>query len=109
MVTVVFRKDSLNRLSSVSARGHSEWSQTGNDVVCAAVSAILQTARLGLEEVVPARLTVSQRRGTMVLRWDENMRDDPALNAILRTAELSLRQIAGQYPQQVLVRSEAQT
>lgn len=106
MVRVIFRKDSLGRFSSISAQGHTEWSRSGTDIVCAAVSAILQAARLGLEEVARVRLNVTQHGGTMVLRWDENARDDPALHAILRSAELSLTQIAAQYPRHAFVRSE---
>ncbi len=109
MVEVIFRKDSRLRLSSVSAHGHTEWSASGTDIICAAVSAILQAARLGVEQVAAVPLSVTQHEGTIELRWEESARDDPALRAIVRTAELSLAQIADQYPEHVLVRSEPQT
>ncbi len=108
MVTVTFGRDSRQRLSSVFAVGHTDWSENGTDIVCAAVSAILQAARLGLEQVARVPLRVSQDAGTLALSWDEGARDNPSLDVIVRTAEVSLAQISAQYPQHVAVRSELQ-
>jgi uncharacterized protein YsxB (DUF464 family) len=108
MVTITFYKDRAERYSMLRAHGHTGWSQAGSDIVCAAVSAILQAARLGLEEVAHVQLSVTQHDGTMLLGWDETSRDHAALNTILRAAELSLKQIAQQYPEHVRLRSEPQ-
>lgn len=37
--------------SSIKIKGHAEYAEHGKDIVCAAVSAILQTAQLGLSEI----------------------------------------------------------
>jgi hypothetical protein len=42
MVTVLFHEDSRGRLSSILAEGHAGWADAGEDIVCAAVSAILR-------------------------------------------------------------------
>lgn len=109
MLEVTFRRDSLDRLSSLFATGHAESGDFGEDVVCAAVSAILQAARLGLTAHAKVQLDVEQRSGEMSLRWPESERDNPAVQAIVATAELSIRQIASQYPGHVkaLTRPEA--
>lgn len=101
MVTVTFYEDSLHRLSSFAASGHADFGEHGDDIVCAAVSALLQAARLGLEEHARVPLEVEQEAGTMRLTIPERHRDDAAVRAILATAELSVRQIASQYPQHV--------
>lgn len=110
MVEVIFRRDSRNRLSSVFASGHVEIAETSSDeysLICAAVSAILQAARLGLESHLNLPLEVSQQRGDLSMRWPESAREDERLLAIVETARLATAQIAAQYPQHVRVKEEA--
>jgi len=101
MVTVIFSKDSRQRLSSVFATGHAGWADHGDDIVCAAVSAILQAARLGLEAYAKVDLNLAQQEGDLRFEVPEGRRDDEAVKAILATAQLAVQQIARQYPQHV--------
>lgn len=106
MVHVTFYRDSRQRLSSVFSSGHVEIAESSSaeySLVCAAVSAILQAARLGLAEHVGTPLDATQRRGEMTLGWPEASRDDARLIAIVRTAELATEQIARQYPEHVRI------
>jgi len=109
MVEVVFHRDSRNRLSSIFARGHAEFADESDDVVCAAVSAILQAARLGLEEHAGIALEAHQRSGDFSIRWPTQHRDDPAVRAIVATAELAIAQIARQYPAHVTCNTGRET
>jgi uncharacterized protein YsxB (DUF464 family) len=109
MLNVTFRRDSRNRLSSVFASGHVEIDESSSDeysLVCAAVSAILQAARLGLEAHVKLPLDVTQRSGDLSMRWPHSSRDDERVAAIMETARLATEQIARQYPQHVRVEEE---
>jgi uncharacterized protein YsxB (DUF464 family) len=101
VVEVTFFRDSQDRLSSVFAQGHAGFDEHGQDIVCAAVSAILQALRLGLETYAGIPLVAEQEPGELCLRWPENARDDAALRAIVTTAELSIERIGEQYPEQV--------
>ncbi len=101
MVEVTFYRDSRDRLSSVFARGHADFAEHGQDIVCAAVSAILQAVRVGLETYAGIPLDAEQEPGELHLRWPDSARDDAALRAIVTTAELSIERIAEQYPEQV--------
>jgi len=105
MLEVIFFRDSRKRLSSVFAGGHAGAGEHGSDVVCAAVSAVLQAARLGLEEHAGVPLEVRQRSGELQITWPENARQDAAVEAIVATAELAVRQIAAQHPDHVGVKS----
>lgn len=108
MVEVVFQRDSRNRLSSIFADGHAEFAVDADDLVCAAVSAILQAARLGLEEYAGVALETRQRSGQFFIRWPSKQRDDERVRAIAATAELSIRQLARQYPEHVRCSSRPQ-
>ncbi|HEY8313916.1 MAG TPA: ribosomal-processing cysteine protease Prp [Candidatus Baltobacteraceae bacterium] len=109
MLEVTFCRDSHDRLSSLFATGHADAAEPGEDVVCAAVSAILQAARLGLEAHARIQLEVVQRAGDMSLQWPQAARDDASVQAIVATAELAIRQIAKQYPAHVRALTRSQT
>jgi uncharacterized protein len=98
VLEVRFRRDSRNRLSSVSSTGHAEQGEPGEDIACAAVSALLQAAWVGLTDV--AHVTVSGRRrkkGDFLMAWPAESRDRDDVRAIVATAELAIEQIAKQY------------
>ncbi len=102
-IEVRIRKDGRNRLSSFLATGHAGWAESGADVVCAAVSTVLQAAWLGLSEVARVDIDASKENGRMTLAWPERSRDDAAVRAIVATAALSVERIAAQYPDHVRV------
>ena len=109
MVEVVFYRDSRNRLSSIFARGHAEFADENDDVVCAAVSAIVQAARLGLEDYARVTLEARQDKGDFSIRWPDESRDDECVRAIVATAELAIAQIARQYPEHVACNTGRET
>ncbi|MBD5655414.1 MAG: ribosomal-processing cysteine protease Prp [Candidatus Eremiobacteraeota bacterium] len=101
MVRVHIRKDSRERLSSFLATGHAGWADSGEDVVCAAVSTMLQTAWLGLSEIAKIDVRGSRGNGRLELKWPPERRDDPGVLAIVATAALAVERIAMQYPDHV--------
>jgi uncharacterized protein YsxB (DUF464 family) len=112
VVEVTFYRDGRERLSRFFASGHVEIPESSSDeysLVCAAVSAVLQAARAGLEEYVKIDTGAQMRKGHLDVRVSENKRDDAAVVAILHTAEIAIEQIARQYPQHVRVTRTAQT
>jgi uncharacterized protein YsxB (DUF464 family) len=99
VLTVTFHRDGRDRVCAISARGHVRYAVETDDVVCAAASAILQAARLGLERYAGIALDATQK--PFRLAWPEARRDDEALRAIVATAELSIEQLARQYPEHI--------
>lgn len=112
MFEVTFYRDAADRPAGFSARGHAELADPGEDIVCAAVSGILQAARLGLEQHADAVATATQSPGKLDLELREERRNLESVAAIVATAELAVEQIARQYPEHVRlkrVRPEAST
>jgi uncharacterized protein YsxB (DUF464 family) len=109
VVEVVFYRDSRKRLSSIFASGHADYAVDADDLVCAAVSAILQAARLGLERHARITLAARQQHGVLDLRWAAADRDDPRVRAIAATAELAIAELARQYPEHVRCSSRPQS
>jgi uncharacterized protein YsxB (DUF464 family) len=112
MFEVTFYRDGHARLSRFFASGHVEIAESSSDeysLVCAAVSAILQAARAGLEEHAHAAPRVEMRSGHLEVAIPASARGDAAVEAIVATAYLSIRQIARQYPQHVRVTETTET
>jgi len=97
VLEVRFRRDSRDRLSSVFSSGHAEQGEPGEDIACAAVSALLQAAWAGLTDVAGVNVTGHRRSGDLLMRWPADVRDRADVHAIVATAELAVEQIAKQY------------
>ncbi|HZY96080.1 MAG TPA: ribosomal-processing cysteine protease Prp [Candidatus Cybelea sp.] len=104
MLEVTFYRDSHGRVAGLRACGHADFAARGEDIVCAAASAILQAARLGLTEYAGANITPRQNPGELELTWSERDRDLESVRAIAATAELAIEQIAQRYPAHVRLR-----
>jgi hypothetical protein len=106
MLEVTLYRDQRNHLSGLSARGHTDFAEHGEDIVCAAVSAILQAARLGLEAYAGEGLDSRQKPGELGIDLDEGARAHESVQAILVTAELAVEHIARRYPDHVRLQHE---
>lgn len=107
MLVVTFYRDKRGRLSGLHARGHADFADQGKDIVCSAVSAILQAAHLGLREHARAVVAARQAPGELDLRLRSDQRDLESVGAILATAELAVDQIALRFPKHVRLVREA--
>ncbi len=106
MLDVTFYRDDLDRLSGLFASGHADFAEHGQDIVCAAVSAILLTARLGLERCAQIPIEAAQTPGELRLHWGAGYRDLESVRAIAATAELATEEIARRFPDHISVRRE---
>jgi len=103
VLTIKFRKDSRQRLSSVLAEGHAETAPAGEDLVCAAASVILQAAELGLSVYAELPEGTTERRddGYLAITIAPGDRDREDVMAILGTADLAIAQLSRQFPDAV--------
>ena len=85
-------------IAGFEIRGHSGYAQSGEDIVCAAISAISQTAVLGITEVlgIDAQCDANDEAGSLSLLLPEV--GDERAQAILETMAIGLSNIQQQYP-----------
>ena len=98
MTTItVFVKD--DRITGFRAKGHSGYAQRGEDIVCAAVSALTQTACMGLTELVKADAVISQKDGELRLEIPEGLEPEKRDKAelLLRMMLMGLRSVEKDY------------
>ena len=86
-------------ITGFSAKGHTGYAQAGEDVVCAAVSALTQTAYLGLNEYVGPDTRVSQKDGALRVTLPKELSPEKreAAELILGTMLLGLRSVKDNY------------
>ena len=88
-MTTVSVKKVNGRIVEIECDGHTGYGVQGEDIVCAAVSSIVQTAVLGILSVagVNANYEVNEERGYLKLTLPKNMTPSQAHDSevILRT------------------------
>lgn len=105
MITITVEHDSDDHIVAFAVRGHSGYAESGQDIVCAGVSALVQTTILGLQEIVGIDCAGRQEKGDLICRL-------PAIgqsaryqaDILLKTMLLGLTAIAEVYANYVQIR-----
>lgn len=86
------------KICGVKAQGHSGFAQSNSDIVCAAVSVLLQTLELGLTDVLGlnVKTCVDRKNALMELQWDV-CGESPEADVLSETIFRSLRETARSY------------
>ena len=87
----------------VLVSGHADAGPYGADIVCAAVSALVETWRLGFDQVLAGAARCRVRAGAAEFWWDAAA--DPQAEAVAATMVAGLRDLAESHPR--FVRFEA--
>ncbi len=101
MTAVTFFQNAQG-LVGFRAKGHSGYAEEGYDIVCAAVSALTQTAEAGIRKVAKARVktTLDEEKALLeVLVTETEPQPLYAARIILRTLEEGILDIEQQYPE----------
>ena len=81
-----------------SAEGHAEYAAEGQDIICAAVSAILQTAAFGLINYLELKPKISTQNGWLSCELNPKTAHDEQVQAILGAMLAGLRETIKEYP-----------
>ena len=95
---------------AVECDGHSDYAEHGMDIVCAALSSVVQTAVLGLMQVagIGVDYTVDEERGYLKATLPTNVTEKQAHDAdvILKTAYLGASDLYEQFSDYINVEVE---
>ena len=95
-ITVLYES---GRISGFEAEGHTGYADRDYDIVCAGVSALTQTAYLGIADIVGADVDIYQGDGVLRLKLAEGLSESQREKAelILGTMVAGLRSIEENY------------
>lgn len=77
-MTIVNIKRKNNHIFMVECDGHTFYGEKGEDIVCAALSSVVQTAVLGLMSVAKINIDFQrdEKRGYLKIQLPENLTDE---------------------------------
>ena len=88
--------------------GHANMGAYGEDLVCAAVSAVVQTAILGISEVckIPAGVSIEEGQTTCILEKDVTADETKRAAIVFDTMLAGLMSIQASYPKTLKFRNK---
>lgn len=91
-----------------SVSGHANMGEYGEDLVCAAVSAVVQTAILGITEVchIPAGVSIEEGQTRCILSKDATGDAIQRAGIVFDTMIAGLRSIQASYPKTLKFRNK---
>ena len=98
-VTVIRTKAGF--ISSITAEGHSGYAKSGEDIVCASVSSLMQALWIGLDEILEVEDLRTERDEEIPrigLAWDP---DIPGTQIVAGTIARALEAMGESYPDYV--------
>lgn len=102
MTTVTLDLLPSGSIAGFTSAGHARFAKSGSDIVCAGISAILQTAYLGLKEIsgLFVGMEMNEKKGYMklVLERDLSQTQRHDADIILNTMRLGLLSLGEAYP-----------
>lgn len=101
MITVTLIRDNNKAIAGFQVSGHARTAPHGQDIVCAGVSSLVQSAIMGIERHLGRDIDLSQESGTLMMKL--NGQPDSLTGAILETMLLGLTEIAKLYPKSVRI------
>jgi len=90
-----------NKITAFSCDGHTDYGEEGEDIVCAALSSITQTAVLGLLQVahLPIDYKIDAKKALLTVKLPDTLDKEDRINAdmILETMFLGISDLATEY------------
>ncbi len=107
MTTIAFFTAADGTITGFEAKGHTGYARSGEDIVCAAVSALTQSVLYGMREVIKAPVMFEQRNNgamlTVMFRPEADAEAIEKGQILFETLKGSLQAIAGDYPRYVRI------
>ena len=103
----VYKKNS--QIVTLEVVGHSGYAESGKDIVCSAVSAISETAALGLEKVLNLAANIVVDEKTPLLKIDLSALSASEIKkaqTIMQTAYLGLKEVASGYKKYIKIKEK---
>ncbi len=107
MITVTVTRENGDPVG-FKVSGHANMGEYGEDLVCAAVSAIVQTAILGITEVchISAGVSIEEGETVCILSKDANADAIQRAGIVVNTMIAGLRSIQQSYPRTLKFRNK---
>jgi uncharacterized protein YsxB (DUF464 family) len=101
MIRIEIVRNSDQAMVGFRVTGHANTAPHGHDIVCAGISALTQTAVLGLDRQLKKKIQLEIASGNLEMNLLDN--PDALTNAVLETMLIGLTEIGNLNPQSVRI------
>ena len=106
MTNIILKKKGSN-IVAFSIKGHAGFAESGEDIVCSAISVLSQSILIGIEEVLNIKADYEIQDGFLNLDLSENNKEDiEKCQVLLKTMEKSLESIKVAYGKYIKLETE---
>jgi len=107
MIEVTISRSLKGQFTRLEIKGHAEYADFGQDIVCAGASALAQTSVLGLKQVAGIKPVVASKSGYFSLELPDRLPEVSLEKAvcIAETLCLGLEDMAKSYPSHIRVKT----
>ena len=98
MTTITFIVDENDKYQGFEASGHAGYSRFGKDIVCAAVSALLETHVNSVDELTKAHSVFEADENTGYMKFTIKDYDNSDVQLLYKSLRLGLEGIEDSYP-----------
>ena len=104
MINILVIKDNQN-IITIEATGHSGYAEAGSDIVCSAVSTLMQNLAVGLMEVLhlSPKVIIDEQIPHMCVELGEK---NEQAQLLMKTTVLSLKEIAKGYSNYIKIKEK---
>ncbi|MCT4507424.1 MAG: ribosomal-processing cysteine protease Prp [Tepidibacter sp.] len=108
MIKIVIRRNFKSDIVEFDVRGHAGFAEHGQDIVCAAVSVLTQTALIGIHNYAKVESEYKISDGKLQCKIPFDISDDKRniINPILETMVLGLENIKEEYSSYIKIKEE---
>ncbi len=105
MILIEVERSHDGEIQKIRAAGHAGYADSGQDIVCASASAVLQTAVIGLIDHLKLKPGIVKEEGFLEIELTKVLKKEKKLlqSAILETALLGLLEIQRNYSRRIEV------
>jgi len=107
-MTIVEIKRENDRITKVKASGHADFACEGEDIVCAGISSIIQTAILGVKNILKVDILKERNEDTctmeIVVPSEIDEKKDKDIQIILETMMCGLNDLCESYPNNISIK-----
>ncbi|MDH7478449.1 MAG: ribosomal-processing cysteine protease Prp [Syntrophomonadaceae bacterium] len=105
MIRVEVQRNPGGEITTLRVKGHAGYGVRGQDIVCAGVSALTQSALLGLQRFLAGDVQLELAEGLLQVVLPERLSPEERNNAsvILETVMLGIEHIALNYPRNIRI------
>lgn len=106
MTNIILKKKDSN-IVAFAIKGHAGFAESGEDIVCSAISVLSQSILIGIEEVLNIKADYEIQDGFLNLDLSKNNKEDiEKCQVLLKTMEKSLESIKVAYGKYIKLETE---